>query len=82
MLVLSRKTNERILIGDSVEIVVIEVKGDQVRIGIDAPRNLPVYRKEVYEEIKEENRKAAQVSKPERLSDLEGLFRVMGSSPE
>lgn len=76
MLVLSRKTSERILIGDSVEIVVIEVKGDQVRIGIDAPRSLPVYRKEVYEEIKEENRRAAGVSKPERLGDLERLFKV------
>jgi len=58
MLVLSRKKNESIMIGDTIEIKVISVEGDQVRIGIEAPRKLDVYRKEIYDAIQEENRLA------------------------
>lgn len=58
MLVLSRKKNESIMIGDTIEIKVISVEGDNVRIGIQAPRNLDVYRKEIYDAIQEENRLA------------------------
>lgn len=60
MLVLSRKKNESIMIGDSIEIKVIAVEGDVVRIGIEAPRNIEVYRREVYLAIKEENELASQ----------------------
>ncbi|MGG3887084.1 carbon storage regulator CsrA [Brevibacillus panacihumi] len=60
MLVLSRKKNESIMIGDTIEIKVISVEGDQVRIGIEAPRKLDVYRKEIYDAIQEENRLATQ----------------------
>lgn len=54
MLVLSRKLSEVIRIGDDIKIVVIEVRGDKVRIGIDAPRSTPMHREEIYEAIKRE----------------------------
>ncbi|ARU42048.1 carbon storage regulator [Armatimonadetes bacterium Uphvl-Ar1] len=55
MLVLTRKVNQSIVIGDGVEVVVLEVRGEQVRIGIKAPRDVAVHRKEIYEQIQEEN---------------------------
>lgn len=67
MLVLTRNIGKSIIIGDDVEIIVLEVRGGQVRLGINAPRNIPVHRKEIYDQIKE---KAAQESQscapPER----------------
>lgn len=60
MLILARKLNERIVIGDDIEISVVEIKGDQVKLGVSAPRDVKVYRHEVYEAIQEENRKAAE----------------------
>lgn len=62
MLVLTRKLNQSIIIGDNIEIVVLEVRGEQVRIGIKAPKNVSVHRKEVYEQIADENKGAASVS--------------------
>lgn len=61
MLVLTRKKNQSIVIDDNIEITVLEVQGDQVRIGINAPKSVSVHRKEVFLEIREENRKAANV---------------------
>jgi carbon storage regulator len=55
MLVLTRKTNQSIMIGDEIEISVLSVVGDKVRLGIQAPRSVPVYRREVYLEIQREN---------------------------
>lgn len=52
MLVLTRKPNQSIIIGDHIELTVIEIRGDQVRIGIDAPKDVTVHRKEIYEQIK------------------------------
>jgi carbon storage regulator len=71
MLVLARRLNESIMIGDDIEVVVIDIKGDQVKLGIRAPKRVSVHRKEIYDEIKKENI-AAQDSrfKPEELTDL------------
>ena len=54
MLVLSRKKDEKIIIGDSISIMVVDIRGDKVRLGIDAPRDVPVHRQEVYDAIKRE----------------------------
>ena len=59
MLILSRKQNESIIIGDEIEISVIDIKGDQVKLGINAPKEIKVYRFEVYESIQRENKAAA-----------------------
>ncbi len=59
MLVLSRQRDETIMIGDEVEITVVDIRGDKVRLGITAPRHIQVHRKEVYDAIKRENQQAA-----------------------
>jgi carbon storage regulator len=60
MLVLSRKVNQAIMIGDNVRIVIVGVERDQVKVGIEAPRDIPVHRSEVYEEIQRSNRQAVE----------------------
>jgi carbon storage regulator len=62
MLILSRKHGESIQIGDGIEIKVISIKGDQVKLGIEAPSHVEVFRKEIYDEIQKENKKAATIS--------------------
>ena len=57
MLVLGRKLNQSIMIGNEIEVAVIDIKGDQVKLGIRAPKSISVYRKELYIEIQEENKK-------------------------
>ncbi|MCI5936874.1 MAG: carbon storage regulator CsrA [Eubacterium sp.] len=59
MLALARKENESIVINDNIEITILEVKGDQVKLGIEAPRSVPIYRKEIYTQIQDSNRDAA-----------------------
>jgi carbon storage regulator len=78
MLVLSRVRGESILIGDDIEVTVIDVRGDKVRLGITAPKALAVHRKEVYDAIRRENLTAAQV-KPE---DLPGIGKVAPKAAE
>ena len=73
MLILTRKSGESITIGDDVKITVIEVKGKQVRIGIDAPRNYIIHREEVYIRIQEENKRAAEKTLVS-LKGFKGLF--------
>ncbi len=75
MLVLTRKRNQSIIIGDNVEITIVDIHGEQVKIGITAPRNIPVHRKEVYEEIQRENVLAAKAVTPPKLHDLGGIFK-------
>ena len=62
MLVLSRKKDEKIIIGDQISIMVIEIRGDKVRLGIDAPKEITVHRQEVYEAIKKEQAEKKGVS--------------------
>jgi len=62
MLVLSRQRDESIIIGDNVQITVVDIRGDKVRLGIEAPAEITVHRKEVFDAIQRENLKAAQVT--------------------
>lgn len=62
MLVLSRQRDETIMIGDEIEITVVDIRGDKVRLGITAPTRIAVHRKEVYDAIKAENQRASQIS--------------------
>ena len=77
MLVLSRQRDETIMIGDDIEVTVVDIRGDKVRLGINAPKEISVHRKEVYDAIRRENRAAAQV-KPE---DLSGLGKIGPKGP-
>lgn len=71
MLALSRKLNESIVINQDIEITVLEIKGDQVKIGINAPKSVPVFRKEIYLQIEEANKESAEnISNVEKLKDL------------
>ena len=69
MLVLSRHRDESIMIGDDVVITVVDIRGDKVRLGIDAPQEIPVHRQEVYDAIKRENQKASRLG-PQETRDL------------
>lgn len=60
MLALSRKVNESIMVGNNVEITILEIKGDQVKMGIKAPKAVPIYRKEIYIQIQEANKEAVE----------------------
>jgi carbon storage regulator len=73
MLVLTRKQNESIMIGDSVEVTVIEVKGEQVKLGITAPKDIKVHRKEVYLAIQRENIDASRADIG-KIGELGGIF--------
>lgn len=75
MLVLGRKPEERILIGDDIVITLLEVKGDQVQIGIEAPSDVRILRHELYESVKEENLRAAETQSADTLSSLGRLFQ-------
>jgi carbon storage regulator len=81
MLVLTRKTNQSIMIGDGIEVSVLSIMGEKVRIGIQAPRDIPVFRKEVYLEIQQEQ--AAQGSAREEVDEaLEQIGEPSAASKE
>src|SRR3954453_7802276 len=69
MLVLARQRDQTVIIGDDIEVTVVDVRGDKVRLGISAPKHVSVHRKEVYEAIRRENQAAARV----RTEDVPGL---------
>ena len=71
MLALTRKKGEALVINNNIEITVLEIRGDQIKIGISAPKDVPVYRKEVYNQIKEETKEAVDA---EALTALKDLF--------
>ncbi len=72
MLALSRKKGEALVISNNIEVTILEIKGDQVKVGITAPREVPVYRKEIYLQIQDSNKAATDVSGMQALKDLLG----------
>lgn len=77
MLVLSRQRDESIMIGDNIVITVVDIRGDKVRLGINAPTEIPVHRQEVYEAIQRENLRASQLDP----KDARGLGKPDNGSP-
>ena len=75
MLALSRKQNESIIIGDDIEITILDVRNDQVKIGISAPKEVGIYRKEIYVQIQNENKKAVENVAADDLNALKDLFQ-------
>ncbi len=73
MLALSRKINESIIVNNDIEIVILEVKGDQVKLGINAPKSVPIYRKELYVQIEEANKEATNTNIS--ATELSNLFK-------
>ncbi|MFL5823518.1 MAG: carbon storage regulator CsrA [Solirubrobacteraceae bacterium] len=73
MLVLTRKSNQSIMIGDDIEVSVLAIMGEKVRVGIQAPRDVPVFRKEVYLEIQQERMEAGKGARGEVDAALRGL---------
>ncbi len=74
MLVLARKLNQSIIINNDIEIMILDTQGDQVKLGIKAPRNVKVYRKEIFDEIQKENIEASK-SHIHKLGDVSKLFQ-------
>lgn len=74
MLALTRKKDEAIILNDNIEIKVLEIIGDKVKLGISAPKEVSIYREEIYLQVLESNKKAAETPK-DILSGIKGLFR-------
>ena len=70
MLALARKVNESIMIGNDIEITVLEIKGDQIKLGVKAPKSVAIYRKELYVQIQEENKQAGSAVDVEALKGV------------
>lgn len=76
MLVLTRKIGQKIIINDNIEVIILETRGDAAKIGIKAPKNVTIYREEIYEEIKKTNEMSGENI---MVSDLDGVFNLFGS---
>ena len=72
MLTLSRKKNESLIVNNNIEVTILDIKGDQVKVGISAPKEVPIYRKEIYLQIQDANQNATSV---ESLEGLKVLFK-------
>lgn len=72
MLALTRKKGESLVINNDIEITILEIRGDQIKLGVSAPKEVPIYRKEVYTQIQQENRKAADAQNAQALKELFG----------
>jgi len=70
MLALTRKRGESLVVNNNIEITVLEIRGDQIKLGIQAPKNVPIYRKEVYLQIQKENEEASGIDSLEALKGL------------
>ena len=73
MLALSRKPGESVIIGNNIEITILEVKGEQVKVGIKAPESVAIYRKELFEQIQNSNREASAINE-QTLKNLKKIF--------
>jgi len=82
MLALSRKQGESIMIGNDMEITILDIRNDQVKIGINAPKQVGIYRKEIYLQIQEENKQAVSEDVRQNKNALEELFNKQATSEE
>ena len=72
MLALTRKKGESLVINNDIEITILEIRGDQIKLGVSAPKEVPIYRTEVYTQIQQENRKSADAQNAQALKELFG----------
>ena len=72
MLALTRKKGESLVINNDIEITILEIRGDQIKLGVSAPKEVPIYRKEVYTQIQQENRKSEDAQNAQALKELFG----------
>ena len=72
MLALTRKKGESLVINNDIEITILEIRGDQIKLGVSAPKEVPIYRKEVYTQIQQETRKSADAQNAQALKELFG----------
>jgi carbon storage regulator len=77
MLILMRRCEESIIIGSDIEVKVLKIQGHQVHLGIDAPRDVPVYRNEIWAQVLKENRKAMETQKEVGTSDIASFQKLM-----
>ncbi|MCE3236442.1 MAG: carbon storage regulator [Vampirovibrio sp.] len=75
MLVLTRKTGQKIIIANEIEVTILETKGDSVKLGIQAPKHIAIYREEIYEEIKKANLQATEQAQASALNEAVSLLK-------
>ena len=82
MLVLTRKPGQKIIIANDIEVTILETKGDAVKLGIEAPKHISIYREEIYEEVKKTNRQATEQAKANTLNEaFEAVSLIKPSTP-